>query len=409
MKAERIFACFSKGVLILLAAGAILATLSGGWGIPALKSPHDFGYLLDNPAKPGMHIQGSVLYTYDCFASEETYTQRSDGTRSMGKTSGFYYAIPSYDGVIGLRVSADDYSDMEDLLDETITYLTDGTEHVTSVWVDGRIGKMDKSTRGLFEEYLLDMGFTRGEIADMGDPLIIECPASMSQMKVMFLVGIGLILLAVVWFVINCIRYGRAAKRAQAAYGTAGTSYGQADAAYSTAGTGYGQAGGYGMQPGYGQAGGYGTQAGANAGIPAAGRKLAEAVPNKRKIWLTAVIRSLVVALVFLACGGGISGLSGYASDLSGILFLIIMFVVIAGGTGLYTLRHLTERMEFCEYGICWKGRFYSFTDLGNISWRSISQAGFFSRDKIDTARGSFDVTYLDRPRKAYNQAYMDQ
>ncbi len=396
MKAEKFFAGFSKGVLILLAVGVILATLSGGWGIPALKSPHDFGYLLENPAKPGMHIQGSVLYTYDCFASEETYTQRSDGTRSAGKTSGFYYAIPSYDGVIGLRVSSDDYGDMEDLLSETITYLTDGTEPVTSVWVDGRIGKMDQSMRGLFEEYLLSMGFSRGEIADMGDPLIIECPASMSQMKVMFLIGIGLCVLAVIWFVINCVRYGRETRRLQAAYGQAGDS------------VSCGQAGGYGGAGGYGQAA-YGQAGEAYGSIPAAGRKLAEADANKRKIYLTALVRTVVTGLVFLACGGGVSGLSEYASDVSGIVFLIIMFVVIAGGIGFYTLRHLTERMEFCEYGICWKGRFYSFSDLGNIGWRSVTQAGFFSRDRIDTARGSFDVSYLDKPRKAYNQAYMDQ
>lgn len=388
MRAEKIFAGFSRGVLILLTVGVVLATLSGGWGIPALKSAQDFGYLLDNPAKPGMHIKGDVCYTYECFASEETYTQRSDGTRSAGKLSSYYYAIPTWDGVIGLRVPADDYRDMESLLSETVAYLENGTEPSTVVRVDGCIRRMDSATAGLFEDYLELLGYTRAEIADMGDFLIIEQPASMNQMKVIFLVGVGLIALAVLWFVINCVRYGKAQKRQAAAYG-AQSGYGAA------------QTGGYGTS--YGQSGtAYGS-------VPAAGRKLSEALPNRRKIILTAIVRAAVIALVFLACAGGISGLREYTTSVSGILFLIVMFGLIAGGPGLYTLRHLTERMEFCEYGICWKGRFYSFSDMGNIGWRSVSQAGFFSREKIDTARGSFDVTYLDRPRKAYNQAYMDQ
>lgn len=139
------------------------------------------------------------------------------------------------------------------------------------------------------------------------------------------------------------------------------------------------------------------------------GRKLAEAPANKKKIYLTAGLRALAIAVIFFFCGGGVSGLKEYLSDLSGILFLFVMFGVLAGGAGLYTLRHLTECMEFYENGIRWRGVVYYFSELGTIGWRTITSNGLFRHDKMDTDRCSFDITYLDGAKKVYNRTYMNQ
>lgn len=357
---ERVFAGFSKGVFILLVIGILIAAVSGGWGIASLRPAKDFEYLMEHEAKTGMHIKGEVLFTYECFANEETYSKNSDGSRTKGRTAYYYYAIPVSDGMIALEVPADHYSKMEDLLEETIAYLVDGTNPSTKVTVDGCVKKMGADMEELFVEYLESLGYTQAEIADMGDLLVIEQPASMMQMRMIFLFGVLLILLAVVWFVVNCIRYGKT---------------------------------------------------GQESGSPAEnlGNKLAEAAANKVKIYLTALIRAAVLIVLFFFCGGGVSGLKKYLSDTSGILFLVVMFVVLAGGTGLYTLRHLTECMEFYEYGIRWRGKNYYFSELGNIGWRTVSHNGWFAREKMDTDNYTFDITYLDRCKKIYNRTYMDQ
>lgn len=206
---KTIFESFSKGVLTVLVIGIVLAGLAAGYGIPAMKPAKDFDYLLDNDPKAGMHIKGKVLYTYDCFASEETYTKRSDGTQSMAKTSHYYYVIPTNSGVIALEVPTDAYKSMEKLLDETIDYMMGGAEPSTEVLVDGCVKSMSTEMKDLLEEYLEEAGYTQAEIADMGPLLVIKQPGSMSTMRIMFLIGIGLILIAVIWFVIKCTRHGK--------------------------------------------------------------------------------------------------------------------------------------------------------------------------------------------------------
>ncbi len=206
---KTVFESFSKGVLTVLVIGAVLAFLAAGYGIPSMKPAKDFDYLLDNDPKEGMHIKGKVLYTYDCFASEETYTKRSDGTQSMAKTSHYYYVIPTYSGVMALEVPADAYKSMEKLLDETIDYMMGGAEPSTAIQVDGCVKKMSTEMKDLLEEYLEEAGYTQAEIADMGPLLVIKQPVSMSTMRTLFLIGIGLILIAVIWFVINCVRHGK--------------------------------------------------------------------------------------------------------------------------------------------------------------------------------------------------------
>lgn len=357
MKMEKVFAGFSKGVLILLVFGSVFTLLFGAWGIPALKQPKDFEYLLENDISAGMHIKGEVLYAYECFANEETYSKRSDGSRSKGRISSYYYAIPVKDGLIALKVPAEDYKNMENLLKETVAYLEGKAEPSTRVMVDGCVRKMG-SGKKLFTEYLKSYGYTQEEIADMGDFLIIEQPASMQEMVVSFLIGVGLILLAVIWFAINCIRYGRVAA--------------------------------------------------AQSDIAALGQKLSEVRANKKKIYVTALLRVLLIAFVFFCCMGGVSGLKEYLSDSEGILLLVVMYVIGAGGTGLYTLRHLWECMEFYEYGIRWREKQYSFAELGSIGWCTVSRNGLFKRDRMETKGRAFDITYLNGAKKTYNRTYLN-
>lgn len=206
MKVGTIIESFSTGVVILLVIGVVLAAVSGGYGVTAMKPSKNFAYLLDNEPEKGMHIKGEVLYTYDCFASEETYTQKSNGTRTASKISHYYYVVPTGNGVIALEVSTADHKKMEKLLEETITYMAGGAEPSTKVTVDGGVRQIPLDMKVLLEDYLVNIGFTRAEIEDMGPLLLIKQPVSMSQTRIIFLVGIALVLLGVVWFVINCIR-----------------------------------------------------------------------------------------------------------------------------------------------------------------------------------------------------------
>ncbi|MCM1183360.1 MAG: hypothetical protein NC337_08305 [Roseburia sp.] len=206
MKIETIIQSFSTGVVILLVTGVILTIASGSYGVTAMKPSKDFAYLLDNEPEEGMHIKGEVLYTYDCFASEETYTEKSNGTRTQSKTSHYYYAVPAGIGVIALEIPIADHKNMEALLEETVTYMAGGEAPSTKVTVDGGIRAMPSDMKSLLKEYLTEVGFTREEIDDMGPYLLIKQPVSMSQTRSVFLVGIALVLLGAVWFVINCVR-----------------------------------------------------------------------------------------------------------------------------------------------------------------------------------------------------------
>lgn len=200
---QRIFLSFSKWILILLAIGVMLIVMNAKVFFVSIKPSTSFEDLLDKNPKAGMHVKGDVARAYDCFALEETWTERSDGSRTAAKKSHYYYSILSVDTIFGLEVPADDYKTMEQLSDETYYYLMGvGGEPTTKVSVDGVMEKMSKDLKEQFVSYLKENEFTDAEIAAMGNLLVVK-QYSMAAVRVMFLIGAALVLVAVFLFIRN--------------------------------------------------------------------------------------------------------------------------------------------------------------------------------------------------------------
>ena len=200
---------FSRGIITLLIIGIALIGMSHEAGFAALKKPVDFDYLLDNKPETGMHVKGDVMYIYDCFASEETYTERRDGSRSGSKLTSEYYILPAegeYPFVV-LQAPADDSGWLGKIIDETWEYLEYGTEPKTKVAVDGYIVKAEKDLKKLLDDYLLDVWeYTEAELAG-ADILVIKQPGGSMTTSLCFLLGGFLAIIgAVVWYVINLKR-----------------------------------------------------------------------------------------------------------------------------------------------------------------------------------------------------------
>lgn len=200
---QRIFLSFSKGILILLAIGIMLIAMNAKVFFVSIKPSTSFEDLLEKNPKAGMHVKGDVAYAYDCFAIEETWTERSDGSRTAAKKSHYYYSVLSAEGVFGLEVAADDYKAMEQLSDETYYFVMGvGEKPTTKVSVDGVMEKMGKDLKERFVSYLKENEFTDAEIEAMGDMLVVK-QYSMMAVRVMFLIGAAFVLLAVFLFIRN--------------------------------------------------------------------------------------------------------------------------------------------------------------------------------------------------------------
>lgn len=203
MSMKRVAYSLSRIVVVIFVVGAVLAGFTAQNVITSLKPETNFEDLLETDPKAGMYVKGEVQYAIDYFAYEETWKENKDGSRTPAKTSHYYYTIPGNGDIwFGLEVKAEDKADMEALVDETYDYMYGGDEPTTKVMIEGRMTKMDDEMEGLFNEYLRDMGYTAKEISDMGEPLYVE-KVNMQSCRIMFLVGVALILVAVLIFVIR--------------------------------------------------------------------------------------------------------------------------------------------------------------------------------------------------------------
>ena len=152
----------------------------------SLKPEYDVEYLLDNGAREGMHVKGEVPYTYGCFAD----MSNMDG----GKVSAYYYTIPAAEGMMILEIPADRQKEMESLLEETLDYLDTGVWPVSTVTLEGYVVKAQGRLPYLLSEYMQEIGYTDGEVAAMGDPLMIE-DASRRMQRARISSPLGMILL----------------------------------------------------------------------------------------------------------------------------------------------------------------------------------------------------------------------
>lgn len=211
---KRILFSLSKGIVILLVAGVALMAMTSQWGLTVLKKPVDFEMLLEQEPEKGMYVKGDVIYAYDCVASESAYAQRSDGAHTKVESKYEYYILPAEGELpfVMLESYAADSNKMSALADETWDYMYGGAEPTTTVAVEGCVGALEPEVEAYMKQYLVEVwGYTEDELAG-ANILMIQQPASMSTMVSLFWIGVALMVVAIIWFVINMIRYAKREK-----------------------------------------------------------------------------------------------------------------------------------------------------------------------------------------------------
>lgn len=197
MDIRKLFGAFGKDVLILLVMGGVLLYQSAPNFLVSFKPAVSFADMLDGKeVREGMYVKGDVIYVLDYFASESTYTQRQDGSRSGSKASGNYYLIPTAEGFIGLKSRQADVSVLDTITEETFSYMETGVEPTTTFYMEGSVEAMEGNLVNYYKEYLTDMGYTESEITAFGDPLVIRY-VSFVAVRIMFAIGLVLVALAV--------------------------------------------------------------------------------------------------------------------------------------------------------------------------------------------------------------------
>lgn len=157
-----------KGIVIfgLLAVGAMQLLTYGKYFMIAVKPGYSMDYVMTNGARKGMHISGEVEFLYDSFAVLE-----NTGTR---KVTAYYYAIPAAEGMVALYVPPEKNAQAEKIMQETLHYLETGVRPVTSMSIEGYVVEAEGRIPYLLSEYMLTIGYSEEEIADMGTPLMIQ-------------------------------------------------------------------------------------------------------------------------------------------------------------------------------------------------------------------------------------------
>ncbi len=206
MNIKNLFGSIRMDIVMLVMFGGILLFQSASAFIISFKPAISFEEMLDDKeVKAGSHVAGDVVYVFDYFASQSTYTKRSDGSRSGSRKSGNYYLIPTATGFVGLKSRQADVEALDTVTDETFKFLETGTEPTSTVFIEGIVSPMEAKIAQYYREYLGELGYTEKDIDDMGEPLLIE-NVSFTAVRVMFVLGIVFLFLA---FFLLRLRYKR--------------------------------------------------------------------------------------------------------------------------------------------------------------------------------------------------------
>ncbi len=114
--------------------------------ITTMKSPVDFTEIDDSEIRSGLHVQGDVFALLDSYASEQTWTENKDGSRTPKVTSKVYYIIPAgSQSFVGIACDAGSTRPYNAICDATMDYLWGETEYIESepVAFEGRLVKME--------------------------------------------------------------------------------------------------------------------------------------------------------------------------------------------------------------------------------------------------------------------------
>ncbi len=198
---KNLLRAFSFNILFMFAIAGMVLYQSGPLMFTTLMPAVSFQDMLDGKeVKKGTHVKGDVVYSFDYFASESTYTKRSDGSRSGSRKSGNYYLLPTSTGFIALKCRQDDVAALDKLTEETFEFLASGAEPATKVPMEGVVKPLEGNLVNYYNEYLEELGYTEAEIKEMGEPLVIEY-VFVTGVQIVFAIGVVLLLLAffVLW------------------------------------------------------------------------------------------------------------------------------------------------------------------------------------------------------------------
>ena len=196
MKIGNLIRSFNTAVVMLLLFGGMALYMSIPDLIISFKPAVSFEELLEDGTqlKAGSHVAGNVVYVLDYFASESSYTKRSDGSRSGSRKSGNYYMIPAATGCFALKCRQADVDALNSLSEETFDYMMSGTEPSTEIFVEGKAELLEGNLAGFYKEYLGELGYTEAEIQQMGEPLVVRYVNFMA-VRIGFVLGLVLVLL----------------------------------------------------------------------------------------------------------------------------------------------------------------------------------------------------------------------
>ena len=168
--------------------------------LASFGTPKDFGHLIDGEVEVGDRVCGDIYYALDYFATEQTWTERNDGSRTAKKTRAYYYIIPAGDYFAAIEINASKGSAMSKLTDETWDYLMGGEDTVSLVPFDGRVKLLEKEEPdlvGYYEEAMEEFGYTKSEIEDMG-PVMLLVPRAFNTIRAFCAVGAAFLVIAII-------------------------------------------------------------------------------------------------------------------------------------------------------------------------------------------------------------------
>ena len=87
-------------------------------------------------------------------------------------------------------------STMEKVTKETEDWIMGGAEPATKIYMQGTVEVMEGQLADFYKESLMGLGYSRSDIDDMGDPLVIQY-RSFTAVRVLFGIGVALVLLGV--------------------------------------------------------------------------------------------------------------------------------------------------------------------------------------------------------------------
>lgn len=206
----------SRAGLVLALIGAALLWVSLGDAIISFKPAKDFEDVLAGDVAAGDHVSGQVIFLLDPFASMETWTEDSKThSTTPKKTSAQYYVLPGGAGYMGLRVSSQDFSAANKLVDQTYDYLETGTAPTAELTTDARVIAMEDDLAKMFREELKDYyGYTDQEIEEMGTLLMVE-PRAFLTIQIFCGVGAAVLLVGVVLLVLHWRKVSGQIRRAR--------------------------------------------------------------------------------------------------------------------------------------------------------------------------------------------------